>query len=418
MAIKHLRRKTELYAARGEYLIGANFLHSHFAAGGFETGPPVFGRAVLEEFAARSLATGSPQFSVPAMAHRVANYDIDTSAWIMITEAWSGRQISTARRVLVDNFIVGLKSNNLWSKFDRLHVFAAEDIYGALIDLKRRHPATVNGSPYFTADRGFTNIGAAGYIGLDYRFIVNGEQYTQNTAHLSCWNLTDGTNVLPTLVGNGAGGHENIYAKYTDGKALVRINDNPDTAGFAVGDCRGLLLGSRNGTARTAYLNGVSIGAYAGNNSQMPSNLELVVLTREVAAVSVGGPMSAAEQLIFYNLLRTYMAALNLVAGVTALTGRQAVAGTPALGAPTLVRLAGTNALTATGIAVGSPTFSVPTVGVLVPALLLHFDGVDASTTFTDSSPSAHVITPNGAAQIDTGVLKFGSTVLLSSATG
>ena len=39
VAIKHPRRKTELYAARGEYLIRANFLHTHFAVG------PLCGRA-------------------------------------------------------------------------------------------------------------------------------------------------------------------------------------------------------------------------------------------------------------------------------------------------------------------------------------------------------------------------------------
>lgn len=40
--------------------------------------------------------------------------------------------------------------------------------------------------------------------------------------------------------------------------------------------------------------------------------------------------------------------------------------------------------------------------------LLLHCDGADASTTFTDSSPSAHTVTANGNAQIDTAQSKFG----------
>lgn len=41
--------------------------------------------------------------------------------------------------------------------------------------------------------------------------------------------------------------------------------------------------------------------------------------------------------------------------------------------------------------------------------LLLHCDGTDASTTFTDSSPSPKVITANGNAQIDTAQFKFGN---------
>ncbi len=41
--------------------------------------------------------------------------------------------------------------------------------------------------------------------------------------------------------------------------------------------------------------------------------------------------------------------------------------------------------------------------------LLLHFTGADASTTFTDSSPSPKTFTAVGNAQIDTAQKKFGS---------
>lgn len=42
--------------------------------------------------------------------------------------------------------------------------------------------------------------------------------------------------------------------------------------------------------------------------------------------------------------------------------------------------------------------------------LLLHFDGADTSTSFTDSSPSPHTVTANGNAQIDTAQSKFGGS--------
>jgi len=41
--------------------------------------------------------------------------------------------------------------------------------------------------------------------------------------------------------------------------------------------------------------------------------------------------------------------------------------------------------------------------------LLLHGDGVDASTSFPDSSPSAHTVTAQGDAQVNTSVVKFGT---------
>lgn len=50
--------------------------------------------------------------------------------------------------------------------------------------------------------------------------------------------------------------------------------------------------------------------------------------------------------------------------------------------------------------------------------LLLHMNGVDASTTFTDSSASAHTFTAGGNAQIDTAQYKFGGASGLFDGTG
>lgn len=49
---------------------------------------------------------------------------------------------------------------------------------------------------------------------------------------------------------------------------------------------------------------------------------------------------------------------------------------------------------------------------------LLHFDGSDASTTFTDSCRTPHTFSAVGNAQLDTAQLKFGSASLLLDGTG
>lgn len=49
---------------------------------------------------------------------------------------------------------------------------------------------------------------------------------------------------------------------------------------------------------------------------------------------------------------------------------------------------------------------------------LLHFDGADGSTTFTDSSPLAATFTAAGNAQIDTAQSKFGGSSLLCDNNG
>jgi hypothetical protein len=50
--------------------------------------------------------------------------------------------------------------------------------------------------------------------------------------------------------------------------------------------------------------------------------------------------------------------------------------------------------------------------------LLVHCNGSDASTSFTDSSSTAHSITATGNAQVDTAIKKFGAGSLLLDGTG
>ena len=50
--------------------------------------------------------------------------------------------------------------------------------------------------------------------------------------------------------------------------------------------------------------------------------------------------------------------------------------------------------------------------------LLLHCDGTDGSTTFTDSGETVHTVTANGNAQIDTALNKFGTGSGLFDGTG
>lgn len=50
--------------------------------------------------------------------------------------------------------------------------------------------------------------------------------------------------------------------------------------------------------------------------------------------------------------------------------------------------------------------------------LMLHCDGTDASTTFTDSSATGHTMTANGDVQIDTAQQKFGTASGLFDGTG
>jgi hypothetical protein len=64
-------------------------------------------------------------------------------------------------------------------------------------------------------------------------------------------------------------------------------------------------------------------------------------------------------------------------------------------------------------------TSYAPSVFIINSSLLLHFDGADASATFTDSSPNSFTVTPSGDAQISTtGWSKFGGAAGLFDGNG
>lgn len=69
-------------------------------------------------------------------------------------------------------------------------------------------------------------------------------------------------------------------------------------------------------------------------------------------------------------------------------------------------------------IAYGAAGRLVGTIPFSAVKLLLHMNGSDASTTFTDDSNSAHTVTPGGDAQLDTADKKFGTASGLLDGTG
>jgi hypothetical protein len=66
----------------------------------------------------------------------------------------------------------------------------------------------------------------------------------------------------------------------------------------------------------------------------------------------------------------------------------------------------------------GSASGSVTPAAGVVPTLLLHFDGTDESTTFTDSSPNAFSVSAVGDAQVDTARSQFGGASALLDGDG
>jgi hypothetical protein len=225
------------------------------------------------------------------------------------------------------NLICGLVTDGVWSKLDILYIFATQDTTTAQLNLvQTSYPATLHGSPTFTANRGYTGVGGSTvYIDTGFNPVsAPSPKYVLNSAHMSAWNLTDTPDSTTMGSLNGAdqalinikfSGNNNFYARINDTSA------GGNTSG--IGSMIGHWLASRDGSASTgAYFNGsnfftpldvsgaipnVNMYVLGANSSGTPTGLN-----NQQAAITFGGSLVPPDPANLYSRLRTYMTAVGV----------------------------------------------------------------------------------------------------------
>jgi hypothetical protein len=240
----------------------------------------------------------------------------ETMSWIAKVGERGGT-VSSTRRTLVDALISGLKTDGVWSKLDRLWLFAAENATSALVDVTDGQLATAVSSPTFTTDRGYTGNGSSSYIDSNYNPTTNATNFVRNSGCAFGWSNTAGVD------GGGLLGQSSvsiaIVPKYTDSNCYWGINTPANESTGGLGDGTGLLLANRSGaSAEQLYHNGSSVAA-GTVTSQAVQNQNLFALrvsgiysTRQCCCLGVGGSLNATEQGNLYNRLRSYMTAVGV----------------------------------------------------------------------------------------------------------
>jgi hypothetical protein len=227
--------------------------------------------------------------------------------------------------------ICGLVADGVWPKLDLLHIYATLDGTTALLNLvSTSFTGIANGSPVFTADRGFLGVDASTtvYIDTGYNPVVSPGNYTSNLAHMSAWSLTNATASSSggIIIGRDSltTNIASVFPKFSDGKAYFRVNTSTGTAGVTNADSRGHFLASRTGASAVAgYINGSNVLSDASASVAMPSQT-FKTLARshdssvdqgggyQLAMASLGGALSPTDVTNFYNRLRTYMTAVGV----------------------------------------------------------------------------------------------------------
>lgn len=229
--------------------------------------------------------------------------------------------------------INGLVADGIWYKLDVLHIYATQDTATAQLNLvSSSYPATLNGSPTFTVDRGYTGSEGSTTVYINTSFnptTAPSPKYTQNSAHLSVWNLTSGTNTAASMgTANASGivggtGVNVVQTRYPDNISYWRINVPAGGQSANVGSSVGHYHGNRSGaSAWQAYRNGAS--ATSGSDASIAiNNMDIYAIGyhattgavgcgQQQAAISIGSSLNGTEALAFYNRLRTYMTAVGV----------------------------------------------------------------------------------------------------------
>ncbi len=251
--------------------------------------------------------------------------DLATIAWRNAVIA-NGGTVSDARLVIVNTLIVGLRTDNLFTKMDRLWLFAGENQPSALTDIIATDLASAVSSPTFTIDRGFAGNGTTSYIDTTFNAFAQGITYTQTAAHYSLWDNTNRAanfNVEMGAKDAGWGADASIYYA-AFGYGVFRLNANSFPTATNTSSNGHFIVSRDTDTTFQVYQNSNSIGSATGTDNNPASNFTVFVggrndngvfsagTTDQFSMCSFGGTLSANDSLNFYNRMRTYMTAVGV----------------------------------------------------------------------------------------------------------
>ena len=224
-----------------------------------------------------------------------------------------------ARIFVIDQTIAGLKNAGLWTKLDCLWFMAAEVADQALTNwISGSFTMTVNGTPTFTADRGYTGNNSSGYLQTGFNpTTAPSPQFTQNSASYGFYSRTSGS-------GNGTCiGHETSWMNPRTGSNVIqaRLTRGATFASAASLDGSGSFTAYRtlsteyNINARGTKFTDVAGTSAASTNSEFwmcaANNTTPLYSTRQLACAYIGGGLTDAEATNIQSITLGYIAAVG-----------------------------------------------------------------------------------------------------------
>lgn len=197
--------------------------------------------------------------------------------------------LDAAHQIAATTFICGLVSHNLFSTFDVLYTFATKDTSDAQLNLvSSSFSATLNGSPTFTADTGYTGVDASTTIFINTGFnptTATSPKFTLNSGTIGAWILSDSqasaSGGLPIAQYDGTHVAQ-LLVWFSDGVSYCYLNQAASTTASAtIAHSTGDWVCTRTASNAVAlYRNGSSVGS-STDASTGESNNNIYVLARD-----------------------------------------------------------------------------------------------------------------------------------------
>lgn len=228
----------------------------------------------------------------------------------------------------VNQLVVSLKSNNLWTKMYALYPFVGGT--GSLHKWNLKNPLDTNGAFRIIWNGGVTHtsngIVGNGTNGYGETYIQPSTNLLLNSTHISFWSKTNSQNataemgIQDTLLNAGL----RVITRNASNQTQYQVNDNASTIVSSVTDSSGFYCASRTASnSRKLYKNGTAIQTATSASTTRTiatipvlgqknfNNTMMSYLAKTFSFASVGEGLNDTEALNFYNIVNTYNTALG-----------------------------------------------------------------------------------------------------------
>lgn len=258
-----------------------------------------------------------------------SSLDPATTAWVSAVVAASGT-VSGTQQGYVDTLVKGLKSNSLFSVFDRVWLKASENIQQANIDIINLATWTNHGLT-FSANHGYTGDGSSTYGDLSFIPSSAGGHFAQDSASFGVYSLTSRATGAMAPIGvydasivPNAGAYLQLFN--TGPIVQCDLNGQDFTGPAQSGaNANGLWLASRTTSSSIQlYHNGSAFGsAISSTSTTLPTKTMLVGALNnngtsatfdsdQIAATFIGGGLTSGQVSTLTTLVNAYMTSLGI----------------------------------------------------------------------------------------------------------